>query len=103
MFATEEVNELTIRKQQLLAASRINRRLLTLQVEQFQTATAWVDWGYRLAQSLRPALKIGLPIAGLLLFRKRDSSKSLLLRVLGGWQLAMKVLGIWRSLRSTAE
>lgn len=103
MFSTPKIGELATRRQQLLAVSRINRQLLTLEAERLRVATAWVDRGYRVAQSLRPIFKYALPIAGLFLMRKRHGEKPWLANLLAGWQLARKVMGIWRTLRAATK
>lgn len=103
MFPTQKINELATRKQQLLAVSRINRQLLELEAEHLRGAVAWVDRGYRVAQSIRPIFKYALPIAGLFLVRQRRGVKSWLANALAGWQLARKAMGIWHTLRAAAK
>jgi len=103
VFATQEIGELRARKQQLLAASGVNRQLLRLEMEQLRPAAEWVDRGYHLAQSLRPILKFALPVAGLVLARKRRDAKSLLANALAGWQIARKLTGLWKAFRTAAD
>ena len=103
MFKTQEMTELEIRKRQLLAASQVNRQLLVFQTGQLQAAAGWVDRGYRLAQSLGPGFKFALPIAGLLLVRKRSGERSLLAKAFAGWQFARKAAGLWRAIRTPGE
>ena len=98
MSAQREVN-LVEYKKELLARSEAYRQSLKVQGHELQQSLAWLPRTMGMAKSVAPLMAFGVPLAGMLLFRKKKpapqarktahppAKKGLLAMVLGGIEL----------------
>lgn len=101
------MNDLEARKRELLIRSDIYRQALVAECAHLQAATAWVARALQFARMVSPILAVGAPLAGWL-FRSRKKRvvtppprRSLLSKVLAGYQFARQVKPVWDGFRRT--
>jgi hypothetical protein len=100
MAAKHEVTSLAEYKQELLARSEVYRQTLVLQGKELQNSLSWVPRTVGVAKSAAPFMALGLPLFGLLLFKRKKvvapvsprgkqaaRKKGVLAMVLGGIEL----------------
>jgi hypothetical protein len=100
MSAKHEVKSLAEHKRELLARSEVYRQTLALQSKELQQSVSWVPKTVSMAKSAAPLVALGLPLAGMLLFRRKKEAplvhskprhappkKGLLAMVLGGVEI----------------
>jgi hypothetical protein len=99
MASKHQVTSSTAYKKQLLSRSEVYRQNLALHGKELQHSVSWVPRTVNMAKSAAPLLALGLPLAGLLLFKRRKAApvvpqgkqphqrKGLLAMVLGGLEL----------------
>jgi hypothetical protein len=99
MPAKHEVTSLAAYKKELLQRSEAYRQALAVHSKELQQSISWVPKTVGLAKTAAPFMALGLPLAGMLLFRRkkpaplapqgkqRPVKKGLLAMVLGGVEL----------------
>ena len=70
MVGLAELESLQVRKQELLAQSEANRRVLHAECENLRGAAESVGRGFSFLREARPALFLAAPVLGFLLARK---------------------------------
>jgi hypothetical protein len=103
VFGGAEIKKLQAQERLLIAESAINRRILSLEWQQLKASVSWVKPGRELARSLRPALIVLAPIAGILLVRSWRSARGLWFKALLLWQVGKRVRNAWQLVKGRSK
>jgi hypothetical protein len=76
MFPAARLKFLQQRKQELLNASEVNRRLLTLECAATEQRLEWFDRTVRVARRLKPFIGLAVPLVGALAAQRGNRERS---------------------------
>jgi hypothetical protein len=92
------MKQLALRREELLAESRINRQTLALEWQHIGVSLAWARSGMELAKSLRPLWMLLAPLAGVAAARQWRSIQGLWRKGRLLWSIVGRLRALWQYL-----
>src|SRR5258708_1675212 len=101
MVRLPKVKKLEARKRFLLAKSEMYRQTLTLEIANLKFSTALLKRKLKSKGSIFALLALAVPMAGLLVARKRPKpALGLLPKLISGWKLFGRIAPLWQRFSS---